>query len=204
MTRETSDREIRAIYNPDSIRVYQAFSDEIADSAINHNTFVSPPFKMTRMTWIKPSFMWMMYRAGWGEKDNKQKRILAIDITHDGFLWALSHSCLSSYNPEVFKTKDEWEKKKSESSVKIQWDPERNISLEKLKYRTIQIGLSGEAVQYYTKEWIIKITDITDLAYQIKSNIEMGFIEKAKELAPEEKIYPLSSSLAHSLGMTNS
>ena len=112
MTTETPEREIRAIYNTNSIRVYQAFSDEIADSAIKNNTFVSPPFKMTRMTWIKPSFMWMMYRAGWGNKDNKQKRILAIDITHDGFLWALSNSCLSSYKPEVFKTKDEWEKKR--------------------------------------------------------------------------------------------
>ncbi|WP_141653813.1 DUF4291 family protein, partial [Erwinia billingiae] len=32
-------------------------------------TFASPPFSMTRMTWIKPSFLWMMYRSGWGMKD---------------------------------------------------------------------------------------------------------------------------------------
>ncbi|WP_422570328.1 DUF4291 family protein, partial [Erwinia billingiae] len=29
------------------------------------------------MTWIKPSFLWMMYRSGWGMKDPGQKRILA-------------------------------------------------------------------------------------------------------------------------------
>ena len=65
-----------------------------------HGTFVSPPFKMSRMTWIKPSFLWMMYRAGWGYKDAGQRRILAIDITREGFQWALEHSCPS--HPEPF------------------------------------------------------------------------------------------------------
>ena len=50
---------------------------------------------MERMTWIKPSFLWMMYRAGWGKKDENQKRILAIDISIEGFEWALEHSLLS-------------------------------------------------------------------------------------------------------------
>lgn len=36
---------------------------------------------MERMTWIKPSFLWMMYRAGWGFKDKGQRRVLAIDIS---------------------------------------------------------------------------------------------------------------------------
>jgi hypothetical protein len=50
------EREIRAFYNSEFIRVYQAYSDEIADSAIQNNSFLSSPFKMARMTWIKPSF----------------------------------------------------------------------------------------------------------------------------------------------------
>ncbi len=202
MTTEKPEREIRAVYDSNSIRVYQAFSNEIADSAIKNKSFISPPFKMIRTTWIKPSFMWMMYRAGWGNKDNQQKRILAIDITNEGFLWALSNSCLSSYN-KVFNTKEEWEQRKNESSVKIQWDPERDLWLNKLKYRTIQIGLSGNAVQHYTNEWITKITDITDLAHQIKSKFDSGLTDQAKELVPKEKPYPLSSALDHALGITN-
>ena len=87
--------QIRALYDAYTIRVYQAYSDAIADSALAHGRFVSPPFKMERMTWIKPSFLWMMYRAGWGLKDEGQKRILAIDITREGFEWALAHSCPS-------------------------------------------------------------------------------------------------------------
>jgi len=94
-------KQIRAVYDESTIRVYQAYSDSIADSALKNGTFVSPPFKLERMTWIKPSFLWMMYRAGWGYKDSGQKRVLAIDITYDGFAWALTNSCPSHPDPDM-------------------------------------------------------------------------------------------------------
>ena len=58
-------REIRAIYGAETIRVYQAFQNTIALPALQKQTFVAP-FEFTRMTWIKPSFLWMMTRSGWG------------------------------------------------------------------------------------------------------------------------------------------
>ncbi|MEQ1812186.1 MAG: DUF4291 family protein [Terricaulis sp.] len=100
------EREIRAYYTDATIRVYQAFSDQIADTAIKHQTFVSPPFSMNRMTWIKPSFLWMMYRACWRFKDPGQRRILAIDITHEGFEWALVHACPS--HPDPGMSHEDW------------------------------------------------------------------------------------------------
>ena len=87
--------EIRAVYDDQVIRVYQAYSPTIADTALQRQRFVAPPFKMDRMTWIKPSFLWMMYRAGWGHKEAVQSRILAIDLSHEGWRWALAHSCAS-------------------------------------------------------------------------------------------------------------
>ena len=45
-------RQIRAVYDADTIRVYQAYNDAIADSALAHGTFISPPYKKTRMTWM--------------------------------------------------------------------------------------------------------------------------------------------------------
>ena len=101
------NRQIRAVYSQNTIRVYQAYNDKIADSALSHQTFQSPPFKLTRMTWIKPSFLWMMYRSGWGKKDVNQSRILAIDITREGFNWALNHSCLSHPN-QANLSSEEW------------------------------------------------------------------------------------------------
>jgi len=122
--------------------VYQAYNDQIADTALANGTFVSPAFKMDRMTWIKPSFRWMMYRAGWGFKDEGQRRILAIDMSREGFEWALAHSCPS--HPEPSMSHQDWTNLKNASPVRVQWDPERDLHLQPLSYRAIQIGLSGE------------------------------------------------------------
>lgn len=193
-------RQIRAVYNDRTIRVYQAYSDPIADSALAHGTFVAPPFKMERMTWIKPSFLWMMYRAGWGKKDAGQKRILAIDITREGFEWALDHSCLSHYESNVYTSKADWENQKAGSPVRIQWDPERDITLQPLDYRSIQIGLSGKAVDLYVNHWIQNITDITDLSAKIASLIEGAKFSEARQLLPRETSYPLNTKIRTHLG----
>jgi hypothetical protein len=190
IVRDIPLREIRAVFNDETIRVYQAYSNTIADSAIAAGTFVSPPFKMDRMTWIKPSFLWMMYRSGWATKPG-QERILAIDITREGFEWALSHSCLSHYDPKVYKSREAWLAIKAKSPVRIQWDPERDINLEKLEHRSIQIGLSGDAVYCYTKEWIKSITDLTPTIRKLKQyNL------------PTEENYSLASHLQETLGIT--
>jgi hypothetical protein len=181
-------QQIRAVFDSTTIRVYQAYSEPIASSALKHGTFVSPPFKVGRMTWIKPSFLWMMYRAGWGYKDAGQKRILAIDILRDGFEWALTHSCFS--HPESTMSKEEWEQLKKNSPVRIQWDPERDLLLRPLPYRSIQIGLSGEAVKYYMSQWIQRIYDITPLAHSIYALIQINKLDKAQLLLPKEEPYP--------------
>lgn len=139
------------------------------------------------MTWIKPSFLWMMYRAGWGYKDEGQKRILAIDITREGFEWALAHSCPS--HPEPGMSHEEWDQLKSRSPVRIQWDPERDLSLQPLPHRAIQIGLSKEAVQLYVSEWIQRITDVTPLAHSINSLVSADDLSAAADLVPNEGIY---------------
>lgn len=185
----SEQKQIRSFFNDQTIRVYQAYSDAIADAALKHGTFISPPFKIDRMTWIKPSFLWMMYRAGWGYKDPQQKRILAIDISHEGFNWALMHSCES--RAPALLNKKRWQELKQKFPVRIQWDPERDINLQPLPYRSIQIGLSKIAVNLYINQWIKKITDITPLAHSIHTCIQAGEIKQAKKMLPEERIYPI-------------
>ncbi|WP_199484837.1 DUF4291 family protein [Actinomadura craniellae] len=57
----TVDREIRADHDRDTIVVYQAYGPAIARPALAAQRFV-PPFSTGRMTWIKPSFRWLMHR----------------------------------------------------------------------------------------------------------------------------------------------
>ena len=184
----TPPKQIRAVYTDTTIRVYQAYSDAIADTALAAGRFVSPPFKMERMTWIKPSFLWMMYRAGWGNKDDNQKRILAIDISRSGFEWALRHACLS--HPPTGMDSATWQQTKAAHPVRIQWDPERSLKLEPLPHRSIQIGLTGEAVPRYVNEWIQNISEITDVAQEIHALIAQDKLAAAQSLLPPERVYP--------------
>ncbi|WP_080436556.1 DUF4291 domain-containing protein [Burkholderia ubonensis] len=184
-------RQIRAMYDDRTVRVYQAYSDAIADSALTNGTFVSPPFKMERMTWIKPSFMWMMYRSGWGLKDSGQRRILAIDISRQGFEWALAHSCPS--HPEEAMNREDWLRIKENAPVRVQWDPERDLSLQPLTHRAIQIGLSKQAVDLYVHEWIQRITDVTPLAHSVHARVLQGDFESARALLPIETAYEPSA-----------
>jgi len=185
------ERQIRAFYTEQFIRVYQAYSDEIADTAIKNGTFVSPPFSLTRMTWIKPSFLWMMYRSGWGLKDKGQKRILAVDISHDGFKKIIDQGVISHSSSKDSHLMTVWKEKIRESNVVIQWDPERNIKLEKLNYRTIQIGLRDGAVNNYVNEWVLSISDVTNLAHDIHKLVCSNKIDEALSILPLEKEYKI-------------
>uniref|UniRef100_A0A914YSW3 DUF4291 domain-containing protein n=1 Tax=Panagrolaimus superbus TaxID=310955 RepID=A0A914YSW3_9BILA len=176
MALDTTFQQIRATFDDETITVYQAYNDEIANSAISAQTFISPPFILERMTWIKPSFLWMAYRSGCASKPN-QERILAIKIKRDGFEWALKNSSSSQ------------SKNCKSMPVRIQWDPERSIKLEKLLHRSIQIGLSKEAVNKYVNEWIVEISDVTDVMKEIEKCVKNENFNAAKEMLPKEEIY---------------
>jgi hypothetical protein len=192
------EKEIRAVYDEQTLTVYQAYRKEIAKPAIVHQKFV-PPFKMERMTWIKPSFLWMMYRAGWATKE-KQEHILAIKIKRSSFEWAIQNSCLSHFDSSIFTTQDKWKNKLQNSPVRIQWDPEKDIHLQNLNYRSIQIGLTGIAVQQYVNNWIVAINDISQLCKQIHFLVLDNKIVEAKSLLPFENIYPLNDELKSIIG----
>lgn len=189
-----SRREIRALYNDDAITVYQAFHKTIAQTAVQNKTFISPLFKKERMTWIKPSFLWMMYRSGWATKQN-QEHIIAIKIKRKGFEWALQNSCLSHFDKSLFTSYETWKTMLQNSPVRIQWDPERNILSQPLLYRSIQIGLSGIAVEKYITDWIDQIDDITEHCRNIHQLIKNNRVDEAKKLLPIEKPYFLSDNI---------
>lgn len=193
--RKCHERLIRALYDNYTITVYQAFNKFIAQSAVENQKFISPPFKMNRMTWIKPSLLWMMYRSGWATKEN-QESILAIKIKRSGFEWALKNSCLSHFDNSIHSSYDTWKVKLKNSPVRIQWDPEKDILLQPLDYRSIQIGLSGIAVEKYVTDWIVQVDDITEHCKYLFQLVNDGKINQARDLLPQEQLYPLPKDIA--------
>lgn len=183
-------KEIRAIYNDETIRVYQAYNKNIAAEAVEKGTF-GKHFKLERMTWVKPSFLWMMYRCGWGTKEN-QEHILAIDIKREAFDFIVQNAVLSTYKSSMGISFSEWQELIRSSDIRCQWDPERDIWGRPLEYRSIQLGLRGDAVKKYVNEWIVSIADITDYVRSLDEKRQQG--EDITHLLPEEKIYVISGA----------
>ncbi|MEV4385141.1 DUF4291 domain-containing protein [Micromonospora sp. NPDC049580] len=193
-------RQIRARHSADTITVYQAYPPEVALPAVAAGRFVAP-FKRDRMTWIKPSFRWMMYRCGWATKPG-QERVLSIDIAREGFEWALAHACLSHYDRDVHGDRATWSRQLRSSPVRVQWDPERTVRMAALPHRSLQVGLSGTAVARYVDDWIVAVTDITPTVHRVRELVRAGDERAATDHLPVESPYPLPAQIAARLGAT--
>ncbi|MFF3453202.1 DUF4291 domain-containing protein [Streptomyces sp. NPDC002730] len=190
---EEPQRGIRALHTASTVTVYQAYSPDIGLPAVREGRFPAT-WKRDRMTWIKPSFLWMMYRCGWGTKAG-QETVLAIEISRSGFEWALRHACLSSYVRGVHPDRSTWQRQVKRALARVQWDPERDLHLRPLPYRSLQLGLSGEAVRRYADEWTVAISDVTPLARDIHALVSHGDVDSAAQLLPQERPYPAADEL---------
>lgn len=195
---EPPTRQVRALFDDETVTVYQAYRAETALEALRSGSF-STGFSRARMTWIKPSFLWMMYRSGWGLKPG-QEHVLAIRLRRDGFEAALGQATLSHHDPKLHATRAQWSRSLKRAPVRIQWDPERDVHLRALNHRAIQVGLSGTAVDDYCDAWITGIDDATGLAHQVHALVREQRHAEAHALLPDERPYPLPTELATAIG----
>ncbi|MEU9648080.1 DUF4291 domain-containing protein [Streptomyces sp. NPDC048110] len=194
---QEAQREIRAVHTADTVTVYQAYSPRIGLPAAREGRFPAA-WKRDRMTWIKPSFLWMMYRCGWATKEG-QETVLAVEISREGFDWALRHACLSSYVPGVHPDRETWRRELKSSPTRVQWDPERDLRLRPLPYRSLQLGLSGEAARGYADEWTVAIRDVTPLVHEIHAHVRNDDLDAARALLPREQPYPAADAVLSAL-----
>ncbi|WP_345438521.1 DUF4291 domain-containing protein [Actinoallomurus vinaceus] len=190
--------EIRADHDRASIVVYQAYRPEIGRPAAEQGRFV-PPFSRTRMTWIKPSFLWLMARSGWARKPG-QEVILAVRISREGWEEALSQAVLTHADRRIYRDSVEWRAAFKHARVHVQWDPERTLHGQPLDGRSIQVGLSRHVIDRYADEWILDIQDMTPLVRKIHRLVHDGETAKAKALLPRERVYPLEPEIARRIG----
>ncbi|WP_431032827.1 DUF4291 domain-containing protein [Streptomyces sp. P6-2-1] len=179
--------EIRARHTEETLTVYQAYRPSLGGPAARDGRFPAE-WGRGRMTWVKPSFLWMMYRCGWGTKEG-QETVLAVEITREGFLWALRHAALSHYVRGVHEDRAAWQWAVRQAPARVQWDPERDFHSRPLAHRSLQLGLAGEASRRYADEWIVGIRDVTPLAQEVHGLVREGELDAARALLPVERPY---------------
>jgi Domain of unknown function (DUF4291) len=182
-------RHILAQYDDQSIVVYQAYCPAIGNFAATYGYF-GGEFKFDRMSWIKTNFLWMMYRSGWGTKVH-QEVILAIWIKRSAFDEILKAAVYSTYEPEIYSSKSEWQKALKGSEVRLQWDPDHNPSGAKLQRRAIQLGLRGTFLAAYARDWIVHVENISEFVYQQRQSIQSNCVEL---ITPRETVYPVADA----------
>lgn len=151
---------IMAQYDDEQIIVYQSYRKSIGEFAVK-NQYFGGGFSLERMTWIKPNFLWMMYRNGWGTKDG-QECVLAVHLKKKAFERYLKNAVNSSYHEYLGISREEWQEQVKNSSVRLQWDPDHDPFGTKQERRAIQIGIRNEFIHSFAKEDIIRIEDISE------------------------------------------
>jgi hypothetical protein len=173
---------VLANFDDESISVYQAYKPAIANFAVAQQRF-GGEFSFTRMSWIKPNFLWMMFRSGWAAKEG-QERILEIRIKRDFFDQLMKEAVPSTFFSELFTDHQEWKEAVSRSDLRLQWDPDHDPLGKPVERRAVQLGLRGNMLQRYSDE-LYWIKDITDFVIEQRSNLN----DLEKLLLPYEDVY---------------
>jgi len=145
-----SGRHILAHYDAETVVVYQAYCPQIGRFAVEHGCF-GGPFSLSRMSWIKPNFLWMMFRCGWATKEN-QEVVLAVSLRREAFDRLLTDAVPSTFDPALYASEADWKRALAASDVRLQWDPDHDPAGNKAERRALQLGLRGEPLAHYARE----------------------------------------------------
>jgi hypothetical protein len=178
-------KHILAQYDETSIIVYQAYRPHIGHYAASHGYF-GGGFSLERMSWIKTNFLWMMYRNGWGCKEN-QEVTLAVRLQRAAFDELLRQAVPSTYQRHLYTSEAEWKEAIQNSQVRQQWDPDHDPSGRPMARRAIQLGLRSKALALYARAWIIDIEDISAFVAEQRAHAHGDY---AQLIVPRERVYP--------------
>jgi hypothetical protein len=180
--------------------VYQAYNPAIAQFAVENQYLGGASFSYSRMSWIKPNFLWMMYRCGWGSKEN-QERVLALWIDKSDFERILSEAVFSTFTASHYESAEVWKQELATKNVRLQWDPDHSPYGGKLTRRALQLGLKNDTLEQFGKQQVRRIEDITEFVRQQKVHVDNR--QLAQLHVPQERVYtPTNEALAQKIGIT--
>ena len=194
-------RHILAHHDAESIVVYQAYRPSIARYALAHGTFGGEDFSYARMSWIKPNFLWMMYRSGWGTKEG-QEMTLGLRLSRRFFERLLAEAVASSFGQSGYGTEDEWKASVARSEVRLQWDPDHGPNGNPLPRRAIQLGLRGSVLEALGRRELLEVVDLIGLVTEQRAILQSIGVSQLR--TPVEHVYrPADPAVAMRLNLTH-
>ena len=178
-------RHILAHHDAETIVVYQAYRPEIGHYVLQHGAF-GGEFSYARMSWVKPNFLWMMYRSGWGQKEG-QEVTLALRIRRGFFDRLLSLAISSSFDARAYPNHAAWKKAVETSEVRLQWDPDHGPNGEPMARRAIQLGLRGEVLAEFGRRELLDVIDMSPFVAEQRAVLAAK--GAASIMTPEERVY---------------
>jgi hypothetical protein len=180
--------------------VYQAYNPAIARFAVENQYLGGAGFSYGRMSWIKPNFLWMMYRCGWASKEN-QEQVLALWLDRTAFEEILNQAVFSTFTAGNYESAAAWKHELATKNVRLQWDPDHSPYGGKLTRRALQLGLKNDALEQFGKRQVTRIEDITDFVQQQKTFVDNRQLEQLQ--VPQERVYAVAdAALAQKIGLT--
>ena len=178
-------RHILAHHDAETILVYQAYRPSIGEHAIRHGAF-GGGFSYARMSWIKPNFLWMMYRSGWGTKEG-QETTLGLRLRREFFDRILAQAVASSFDQSVHTSAEAWRAAARTSQVRLQWDPDHGPHGNALARRAIQLGLRGAVLEDFGKRELLEVIDMTAFVAEQREKLSHDGIGELR--TPVERVY---------------
>ena len=186
-------RHILAQYDDETIVVYQAYRPETGRWAAEHGAF-GEGFSYNRMSWIKPNFLWMMYRSGWGTEEG-QEVTLALRLRRVFFDDLLAQAVEATYDEGQFANRDSWQAAVAASEVRVQWDPDHDPF-----GAALRLGIRGESLRAYGTRELVEVVDVSKFVAEQRLNVTAERLSRLQ--SPTERVYfPTNPDIAPKLSL---
>lgn len=136
----------------------------------------------------------MMFRCGWASK-SEQERVLAIRLPRPALDTILRQAVASSFRASGLADERSWRDALATSDVRLQWDPDHAPDGRPEARRAIQLGLRGETLRRFAREWPVAIEDVTAFV-----RAEAARVGTAALQVPVERVLPLDPDIAAHIG----
>src|SRR5262245_28535198 len=149
------------------------------------------------MSWIKPNFLWMMYRSGWGTKEG-QETTLGLRLRREFFDSILAQAVASSLNQSDQASQETWRASLTTSNVRLQWDPDHDPHGNAVARRAIQLVLRGAVLEDFGQRELIEVIDMTEFVSERRELLSRVGIGELR--TPRERLYvPTDEAIARRL-----